>query len=105
MACVIEDCFDPFGMIENGIANFGIAQQLHQRNAIGARTAKGADDEIKIRRGEACPAICPNHRAFPSRALTMPQPISFEGGLFGASDLVKNDSHGEEKTSNTERRT
>src|ERR1700752_3687411 len=72
VASVVENRFDQFWVIEDGIPYFGIAQQIHERNAVAARAGERTDNEIEIRGGEACPTICPNHRAFPSRALMMP---------------------------------
>src|SRR5438094_5265309 len=65
-------------MIENRVARFRVTEEIDQRNAIAAGAGECADDEIEIRGGKPRPTICPNHRAFPFRALTMPQPTLFE---------------------------
>ena len=78
MSGVGKNRFDQTRMVENGIARFGVAQKIDQRNTVVARACQSADNEIEIRGGEPCPTICPNHRAFRSRALTMPQPSLFE---------------------------
>src|SRR5216684_91736 len=49
-------------MIENGIARFGIAEKIDQRNAINGRSGKRAHDKVEIRGRKTRPTICPDHR-------------------------------------------
>jgi hypothetical protein len=78
MSRIGENGFNQSRMVENRVARFRIAQKIDQGNAVVPRAGEGADDKIKISGGKPCPTICPNHRAFRSRALTMPQPSLFE---------------------------
>src|SRR5947207_1626285 len=78
MSGVGKNRFDQARVIKNGVARFRVAQKIDQRNAVTARTGEGANDEIEIGGGKTSPTICPNHRTFRSRALTMPQPTLFE---------------------------
>ena len=51
-------------MIEDGVARLDIAQQVDQRDLVGLRTRKRAQDEVKIRGGKPRPTIRPDHRDF-----------------------------------------
>src|SRR5260370_16165451 len=78
MSGVGKNRFNQTRVVENGITRFGVTQKIDQRNAFAAGARENADDEIEVRGGEPRPTICPNHRAFPSCALTMPQPTLFD---------------------------
>jgi hypothetical protein len=54
---------DQSRMIEDGIAHFGVAQKIDQRNLVRSRAGERAHDEIEIRSGEPRPTIRPDHRA------------------------------------------
>jgi len=53
---------DQSRMIEDGIARFGVAQKIDQRNLVRSRAGERAHDEIEIRSGEPRPTIRPDHR-------------------------------------------
>src|SRR5438270_1573555 len=62
MSGVGKNGLDQPRMIQNGIANFRIAQKIDQRNTFAARAGERAHDEIKIGSGKPSPTIRPDHR-------------------------------------------
>src|SRR5437763_12893981 len=62
MSGVGKNGLDQPRMIQNGIANFRIAQKIAQRNTFAARAGEREHDEIKIGGGKPSPAIRPDHR-------------------------------------------
>src|SRR6266581_2795217 len=70
-------------MIENGIACFDVAQQVDQRDLVGLRTRKRAQDEVEIGSGKPRPTIRPDHRDF----------IMRDTCAYGKSDILATDEH------------
>src|SRR5438045_9181868 len=62
MSGVGKNGLDQPRMIQNGIANFRIAQKIDQRNTFAARAGERVHDEIKIGSGKPSPTIRPDHR-------------------------------------------
>jgi len=84
LAAVIQNRVNQPGMIENGIACFDVAQQVDQRDLVGLRTRKRAQDEVEIGCGKPRPTIRPDHRDF----------IMRDSRAYGKSDILATDFHG-----------
>jgi len=62
LAVIAQNRLHQARRIDNGIASFGISEQIDQGNGFGLGTCQGAHDKIEIRCGKPRTTIRLNHR-------------------------------------------